>query len=134
MGEGRAVFTDAGHAYGLGSVMVVEVLFTALLVVVVLSMSGPRVSAGLGAVIAGLTLALIHVVTMPVDNTGVNPIRSLGTAIFSDVDPDALVQLWAFIVFPLVGAVIGVVVWLLATRPANASNRCVGSSSRAIGA
>jgi len=106
-------FTDAGHVYGLGSVIVVEVLFTAILVLVVLSMSGPHVSAGLGAVVAGLTLALIHLVTMPVDNTGVNPIRSLATAIFSDVDPSALVQLWAFIVFPLIGAVIGVVVWLL---------------------
>lgn len=106
-------FTDAGHIYGLGSVIIVEVLFTALLVFVVLATTGPRFSVGLGGVAAGLTLTLIHLVTIPVDNTSVNPARSLATAIFADSDPNALAQLWAFIVFPLIGSVLGVFVWLL---------------------
>ena len=50
-------------------------------------------------------------VTIPIDNTSVNPARSFGAAIFSD--SDAWVQLWAFIVFPLIGAVLGVFIWLM---------------------
>jgi Major intrinsic protein len=56
-------------------------------------------------------LVMIHLATIPVDKTSVNPARSIGTAIFSG--SDALVQLWAFIVFPLIGAVVGLLVWLL---------------------
>ena len=54
---------------------------------------------------------MIHLATIPVDNTSVNPARSFGAAVFSGTD--ALVQLWAFIVFPLIGGVLGVLVWLL---------------------
>ena len=68
---------------------------------------------GFGGLTAGITLAVIHLVTIPVDNTGVNPARSLATAIFADTDPSALGQLWVFIVFPLIGSVVGVFVWLL---------------------
>ncbi len=58
-------------------------------------------------------MTLIHLVTIPVDNTSVNPARSLATAIFADTDPNALGQVWAFIVFPLVGSVLGVLLYLL---------------------
>ena len=58
-------------------------------------------------------MTLIHLVTIPVDNTSVNPARSLATAIFADTDPSALGQLWVFIIFPLIGSVVGVLVWLL---------------------
>lgn len=98
---------------GLGSTIVVEVVFTALLVFVVLSTTGRRFSPGFGGLTAGITLAVIHLATIPVDNTSVNPARSLATAIFADTSPNALGQLWAFIVFPLIGAVVGVFVWLL---------------------
>jgi aquaporin Z len=111
-GWGRS-FTDAGQIYGLGSVIVVEIVFTALLVFVVLATTGRKFAPGFAGVAAGLTLAMIHFVTIPVDNTSVNPARSLATAIFADVDPNALGQLWAFFVFPLIGSVVGVVVWLL---------------------
>jgi aquaporin Z len=106
-------FTEAGHVYGLGSVIVVEVVFTALLVFVVLGTTNRRFSTGFGGLAAGVTLALIHFVTIPVDNTGVNPARSLGTALFADTDPNALGQVWAFIIFPLIGALVGVIAWLL---------------------
>lgn len=98
---------------GLGSAIVVEIIFTALLVFVVLTTTSRRFAPGFGGLTAGLTLAAIHLVTIPVDNTSVNPARSLATAIFADADPNALVQVWAFIVFPLVGAVVGVFVWLM---------------------
>jgi aquaporin Z len=102
---------DIGSQYGLGSVVVVEIVFTALLVFVVLSTTTVGFVPGFGALAIGLTLVMIHLATIPVDNTSVNPARSIGTAIFSG--SDALVQLWAFIVFPLIGAVVGLLVWLL---------------------
>jgi len=98
---------------GLGSTIVVEIVFTALFVFVVLSTTGRRFAPGFGGLTAGLMLAAIHLVTIPVDNTSVNPARSLATALFADTSPNALGQLWAFIVFPLIGAVVGVFVWLL---------------------
>lgn len=111
-GWGRS-FTDAGHIYGLGSTIVVEIVFTALFVFVVLATTGKKFAPGFGGVAAGLTLALVHLVTIPVDNTSVNPARSLATALFADTDPNALGQLWAFIVFPMIGAFVGVVIWLI---------------------
>lgn len=99
--------------YGLGATIVVEVVFTALLVVVVLATTGKKFAVGFGGLTAGITLALIHMVTIPVDNTSVNPARSFGSAIYATLDSDVLEQLWAFVLFPLVGAVLGVVVWLM---------------------
>ena len=64
---------------------------------------------GFGGLAAGLTLGMIHLATIPVDNTSVNPARSFGAAIFSG--SDALEQLWAFFVFPLIGGVVGAAVW-----------------------
>ena len=104
---------DRDGLSGLGAAIIVETVFTALLVFVVLSTTGRRFAPGFGGLVAGITLALIHMVTIPVDNTGVNPARSLATALFADTDPSALSQLWVFIVFPLIGSVIGVFVWLL---------------------
>jgi aquaporin Z len=102
---------EIGSNFGLGSVIVVEIVFTALLIFVVLSTTTRAFAVGFNGLAAGLTLAMIHMATIPVDNTSVNPARSIGAAIFSG--GDALAQLWAFIVWPLVGAVVGVLVWLL---------------------
>ena len=98
---------------GLGSAMIVETVFTALLVLVILATTSRRFAPGFGGLVAGITLASIHLATIPVDNTGVNPARSFATALFADTDPSALSQLWVFIVFPLLGSLIGVFVWLL---------------------
>ena len=115
----RGSFASNGWAelspggYGLGATIVVEIIFTALLVLVVLSTTSKGFSPGFGGLTVGLTLALIHMVTISVDNTSVNPARSIGSAIFADIDSHALQQLWAFIVFPLIGAVVGVFLWLM---------------------
>lgn len=98
---------------GLDATIVVEIVFTALLVFVVLATTSRRFAPGFGGLMAGLTLTLIHLVTIPVDNTSVNPARSLATAVFADADPNALGQLWAFIVFPLIGSVVGVLAWVV---------------------
>ncbi|MFT3851388.1 MAG: aquaporin [Ilumatobacteraceae bacterium] len=107
------LWTAPGKYFGLGSTIVVEVIFTALLVLVVLVATKPGFPNGLNGVVIGLTLTLIHLITIPVDNTSVNPVRSLATALFADQKTDALQQLWAFIVFPLLGAVIGVMIFLM---------------------
>jgi len=103
----------SGKYYGLGSAIVVEVLLTGLLVMVVLFTTTKKFAPGMGGLVAGITLTLIHMISIPVDNTSVNPARSLGTALFADSNTDALQQLWAFIIFPLIGAVVGVVIWLM---------------------
>jgi aquaporin Z len=103
----------SGDYYGLGSAIVVEVILTALLVMVVLFTTTRKFAPGMGGLVIGLTLTLIHLISIPVDNTSVNPARSIGTALFADPDFEALQQVWAFIVFPLIGAVVGVILWLI---------------------
>lgn len=95
--------------YNFGAMLVVEIVFTALLVYVVLTTTTKAFIVGFGGLAAGLTLTIIHLVTIPVDNTSVNPARSLGAAVFAG--GDALGQLWAFIVFPVVGAAVGAIVF-----------------------
>jgi aquaporin Z len=99
-----------GNTHGIGAAMLVEVVFTALLVFVVLATTGKGYPTGFGGLAAGISLAMIHLATIPVDNTSVNPARSLGTAVFGG--GDALSQLWVFIVFPPIGAILGVLAWL----------------------
>ncbi|QQS23638.1 MAG: aquaporin [Actinomycetota bacterium] len=99
--------------YNLGSAIVIEVVLTALLVVVVLTTTNEELKVNFGGLTLGITLALIHMISIPVTNTSVNPARSFGTAIYATLDSDALEQLWAFILFPLVGAILGVFVWLM---------------------
>lgn len=96
---------EIGSPFGLGSVLVVEILFTALLVFVVLGTTTEGYPTGFGGIAAGLTLGMIHIATIPVDNTSVNPARSIGAAIFGG--GDHIAQVWAFIVFPLIGAAVG---------------------------
>ena len=96
---------DIGSPYGVWSAIAVEVVFTALLVFVVLSTGTEGFITGFVGISVGLTLAMIHLATIPVDNTSVNPARSIATAVFSG--GDAMRQLWVFVVFPLVGAFVG---------------------------
>jgi len=106
--NGWGDFSPGG--YGFWPMVIVEVVFTGILVFVVLSTTHGRFLPATGGITVGFTLALIHLVTIPVDNTSVNPARSLGSAIFAGAD--AWKQLWAFIVFPLIGSVLGVLIWL----------------------
>ena len=103
--------TKIHSQFGLGSTIVVEIVFTALLVFVVLSTTTVGYPTGFGGLAAGLALAMIHLATIPVDNTSVNPARSFGAAIYAG--SDAMSQLWAFFVFPLIGAAVGFAVWFV---------------------
>ncbi len=104
---------DNGFA-SVGSAIIVEIVFTALLVFVVFATMSPKFPAMMGGLIAGLTLTLIHLVTIPIDNTSVNPARSLATAIFAETPSGGtapFAQLWLFIIFPLIGGVLGAFAW-----------------------
>jgi aquaporin Z len=97
--------------YNFGAMAVAEIVFTAVLVFVVLGASSRRFTPAQGGIMAGLALALVHLVTIPVDNTSVNPARSIATVVWSG-NGDAWEQVWAFVVLPLLGAFVGVLVWL----------------------
>ncbi|MEN9822494.1 MAG: hypothetical protein RLZ04_920 [Actinomycetota bacterium] len=96
-----------GEYFGIGATVIAEVALTAVLVFVVLATTKKDFPAGMGPIAAGLTLTLIHLISIPIDNTSVNPARSLGAATFAADYTDALQQLWVFIVFPLLGALLG---------------------------
>ena len=95
--------------FPIGSAILVEIVFTALFIFVIASTSRRSMPGGFTGIAVGLMLTVIHLITIPVDNTSVNPVRSLATAVFQG--GWALRQLWVFIVFPIVGGVLGAVVW-----------------------
>jgi aquaporin Z len=108
-GWDRAGFATSSS---LGAVMAAELVFGIMLVVVFLSAISQGASKSSIAAFTGGTYAAAHLVLIGLDGGGLNPARSIGSAIFSDADPNALVQLWPFVVVPLVAAVAGVFVWL----------------------
>ena len=93
------------NGYSFGAMVIVEVVLTAVLVFVVLSTGHPKFAVGMGGLTAGATLALIHMISIPVDNTSVNPARSFAMALYAG--GDALSQLWGFFVFPIIGGIVG---------------------------
>jgi len=111
--------------FNFGAMAVTEIVLTAVLMFVVLSTTSKKFSASMGGVAVGITLAMIHFISIPVDNTSVNPARSLGMAVFAG--GDAVTQLWAFIVFPLLGAIVGVLAWL-AVDDASMEDTVLGQS------
>lgn len=100
--NGFAAASPAG--FGLGAAIIVEALFAAVLVLVILGVTHPVRGTPFGGVVAGLTLAVIHLVILPIDYASVNPARSIATALYGNTE--ALTQLWVFLVFPVVGALL----------------------------
>lgn len=90
-------------SYGLGSVMLSEAVLTGFFVLVILGATDKRAPVGFAGIAIGLSLTLIHLISIPIDNTSVNPARSTGPALFAGVA--ALQQLWVFWVMPFVGAI-----------------------------
>jgi aquaporin Z len=114
--DGGAVGGFASNGYGehspgkynLMAALLIEVVLTAGFLIVILGSTGRNAPAGFAPIAIGLALTLIHLISIPVTNTSVNPARSLGVALFAD--GWALQQLWAFIVAPIAGAVIGALI------------------------
>jgi aquaporin Z len=104
--------------FKLPAVILTEIVFTALFVFVIASTSRKSMAPGFTGITVGLMLTLIHLITIPVDNTSVNPARSIATAVFQH--DWALKQLWVFIVFPVLGGVLGGLTWKALVPPADA--------------
>ena len=95
--------------YSLAACLIAEVVLTAIFLFVIFGSTHKNAPKGFAGVSIGLSLALIHLVGIPITGTSVNPARSLGPAVFAG--GDALSQLWLFIVAPIIGCVIAAVLW-----------------------
>ena len=103
-----------GH-YGLLAAAVIEIVLTAGFLIVIIGATAKTAPAGFGPLAIGLALTLIHLISIPVTNTSVNPARSLAVALFAQTD--ALGQLWLFWVAPLLGGALGAAIWKTLLEP-----------------
>ncbi|MBC3919656.1 aquaporin Z [Undibacterium sp. CY18W] len=110
-----AGFASNGYAdhspggYSLLAGLVTEVVMTAMFLIIILGATDARAPQGFAPIAIGLGLTLIHLISIPVTNTSVNPARSTGVALY--VGGWALQQLWLFWIAPIVGAVLGAVAY-----------------------
>lgn len=114
--SGKPGFTVGGFAsngfgeyspggYAMGAALLCEVVMTAMFLFIIMGATDKRAPQGFAPIAIGLALTLIHLISIPVTNTSVNPARSTGVALFAE--PWALQQLWAFWVAPLIGGLLG---------------------------
>jgi len=124
--SGQAGFTAGGFAsngyaelspggYGLVSAFIAETVLTAGFLIVILGATSKAAPAGFAPLTIGLALTLIHLISIPVTNTSVNPARSIAAAIFAT--NGAIGQVWLFIVAPLLGGAIGALIWRVLLAP-----------------
>ncbi len=121
IGDTAGTFATNGYddfspgGYSLGAVLLAEIVLTAIFLIVILGATAKRAAAGMGGLAIGLTLTLIHLISIPISNTSVNPARSTAQAVVAAVfGTDAttpVTQLWLFWVAPIVGAVIGGIIY-----------------------
>ncbi|HUD41220.1 MAG: aquaporin Z [Dokdonella sp.] len=102
--------------YSLTAALVAEIVLTAFFVLIIMGATDGRAPAGFAPLAIGLALTLIHLISIPVTNTSVNPARSTGVAVFAG--GAHLAQLWAFWVAPLIGGAIGGIVYRGLFEPA----------------
>jgi aquaporin Z len=95
--------------YSMMAGLLIEIILTAFFLIIILGSTSSLAPAGFAPIAIGLGLTLIHLISIPVTNTSVNPARSTGVALFAETA--ALSQLWLFWVAPLVGAAIGAIIW-----------------------
>lgn len=105
--NGYGVHSPGG--YSLLAALVTEVVMTMMFLLIILGATDKRAPQGFAPIAIGLGLTLIHLISIPVTNTSVNPARSLGVAVF--VGDWALAQLWLFWAAPVAGAVLGALVY-----------------------
>ena len=119
--SGKADFTQVGgfasNGYGehspgqykLMAALLVEIVLTGFFLFIILGATDQRAPAGFAPIAIGLALTLIHLISIPVTNTSVNPARSTGVALFAD--GWALQQLWLFWVAPIIGGILGAIAY-----------------------
>ncbi len=101
--------------YSMLAAVVCEVVMTMMFLIVILGSTDKRAPAGFAPLAIGLCLTLIHLISIPVTNTSVNPARSTGVALF--VGDWAVAQLWLFWVAPIAGAVLGALAYRTIAEP-----------------
>ncbi len=124
IGDGAGAFATNGFGaegspggYSLGAVLIAEIVLTAVFLIIILGATDKAASAAMGGLAIGLGLTLIHLISIPVSNTSVNPARSTSQALGQEIFGDggvALEQLWVFWLAPLVGAIVGGVIYKVA--------------------
>ncbi|MGY6552831.1 MAG: aquaporin Z [Erythrobacter sp.] len=118
--SGTADFSAGGFAsngydalspggYSMVSALVIEVVLTAFFLIVILGATSAKAPAGFAPIAIGMALTLIHLISIPVTNTSVNPARSTSVAFYAETA--AVSQLWLFWLAPLAGAALGAIVW-----------------------
>ena len=95
--------------FSLTSALLIELVLTFMFLFIILGSTSPKAPAGFAPIAIGLGLTLIHLISIPVTNTSVNPARSTAVAFFADTA--ALGQLWLFWVAPIAGAIIAGILW-----------------------
>lgn len=130
--SGVAGYTPGGFAsngydalspggYGMVAALVAEIVLTAFFLLIILGATSKAAPAGFAPLAIGLGLTLIHLISIPVTNTSVNPARSTAAAIFAQ--NGAVGQLWLFWVAPLIGAAIGALIWRYILAPGEAPEK-----------
>lgn len=102
--------------YSMTAALIAEVVLTAMFLIVIMGATDGRAPQGFAPIAIGLCLTLIHLISIPVTNTSVNPARSTGVALY--VGDWATSQLWLFWVAPIVGAIIGAIIYKTISKPA----------------
>ena len=97
------------NKYSMMSALIIEIVLTAMFLIIIMGSTDKRAPAGFAPIAIGLALTLIHLISIPVTNTSVNPARSTGVAFFADTA--ALSQLWLFWAAPILGAVLGALLY-----------------------
>lgn len=100
--------------YSMISALIIEIVLTAMFLIVIMGATDKRAPAGFAPIAIGLSLTLIHLISIPVTNTSVNPARSTGVAFFAETA--ALSQVWLFWLAPIIGAVIGALIYRIAAK------------------
>ena len=115
--SGKSDFTTTGgfasngygehspDGYSMTSVLIAEIVLTAMFLVIIMGSTDKRAPQGFAPIAIGLGLTLIHLISIPISNTSVNPARSTGVALFAD--GWAVGQLWLFWVAPIIGGILG---------------------------
>jgi len=101
--------------YSLTAGLVTEIVMTALFLIIILGSTSKAAPAGFAPIAIGLGLTLIHLISIPVTNTSVNPARSIAAAIFASTG--AWSQVWLFIIGPLIGGALGAAIWRYVLSP-----------------
>ncbi|MEO9463697.1 MAG: aquaporin Z [Marinomonas sp.] len=96
--------------YSMTSALIAEIVLTAMFLIIILGSTSSKAPAGFAPIAIGLGLTLIHLISIPVTNTSVNPARSTAVAFYAD-NSAFVGQLWLFWVAPLIGAAIGALIW-----------------------